>query len=45
MVIRWPASAFIGTEKRFNKIMGYRDLWTLKAILNDAQPATAQVAA
>jgi len=28
-----------------SKIMGYRDLWTLEAILNDAQPATGQVAA
>ncbi len=45
MVIRWLASAFIRTEKRFNKIMGYRDLWTLEAILNNAQPATGQVAA
>ena len=45
MVIRWLASAFIRTEKRFNKIMGYRDLWTLEAILNDAQPTTGQVAA
>ncbi len=45
MVLRWMASAFIRTEKRFNKIMGYRDLWTLEAILNDAQPATGQVAA
>jgi len=38
MVIRWLASAFIRTEKRFKMIMGYRDLWTLEAILNDAQP-------
>ena len=45
MVIRWLASAFIRTEKRFNKIMGYRDLWTLEAILNDSQPVTGQVAA
>jgi transposase-like protein len=45
MVIRWLASSFIRTEKRFNKIMGYRDLWALEAILNDTQPATAQVAA
>ena len=45
MVIRWLASAFIRTEKSFNKIMGYRDLWTLEAILNDAQPAAGQVAA
>jgi transposase-like protein len=45
MVIRWLASSFIRTEKRFNKIMGYRDLWTLEAILNDTQPANGQVAA
>src|ERR1035437_4766200 len=45
MARRWMASAFIRTEKRFNKIMGYRDLWTLEAILNDKQPATGQVAA
>ena len=45
MVLRWMASAFLRTEKRFNKIMGYRDLWTLEAILNPAQHASAQVAA
>jgi transposase-like protein len=45
MVIRWLASSFIRTEKRFNKIMGYRDLWALEAILNDTQPANGQVAA
>jgi putative transposase len=26
MVLRWMTSAFLRTEKRFNKIMGYRDL-------------------
>jgi transposase-like protein len=45
MVIRWLASAFIRTEKRFNKIMGYRDLWALEAILNDAQPDVEKRAA
>ena len=45
MVLRWMAAAFLRTEKRFNKIMGYRDLWTLEAILNPAQPASTQVAA
>jgi hypothetical protein len=39
------ASAFLRTEKRFNKIMGYRDLWALETILNPAQPASAEVAA
>ena len=45
MVLRWMASAFIRTENRFNKIMGYRDLWALQAILNPAQADTAQAAA
>jgi transposase-like protein len=45
MVIRWLASAFIRTEEKFNKIMGYRDLWALEAILNPAQSAATQVAA
>lgn len=45
MVLRWMASAFLRTENRFNKIMGYRDLWTLEATLNPAQPASTEVAA
>ena len=49
MVLRWMASAFLRTEKRFNKIfnkiMGHRDLWALEAILNPAQHASAEVAA
>jgi hypothetical protein len=27
MVLRWMASAFLRTEKRFKRIMGHRDLW------------------
>ncbi|MGC9200183.1 MAG: IS256 family transposase, partial [Acidobacteriaceae bacterium] len=46
MVRRWMVSAFLRTEKRFNKIMGYCDLWALEAILNpSAQPASPEVAA
>lgn len=30
---RWAAAAFLETEKHFNRVMGYRDLWALKAIL------------
>lgn len=45
MVRRWLASAFLRTEKHFNKIMGYRDLWALEAILNPAQATSAKVAA
>jgi hypothetical protein len=39
---RWSAAAFLGIEKSFRRIMGYRDLWALKAILDGSQPATRQ---
>jgi transposase-like protein len=35
MVLRWAAAAFLATEKNFRKIMGYRDLWILKAALEE----------
>jgi len=35
MALRWAASTFLDVEKRFRRIMGHRDLWTLKAILDD----------
>lgn len=34
MVLRWAAAALLMTEQNFRKIMGYRDLWMLKAILD-----------
>jgi putative transposase len=45
MPARWSAAAFLEIEKSFRKIMGYRDLWALKAILNGSQPATRQAVA
>jgi putative transposase len=45
MAARWSAAAFLEIEKSFRKIMGYRDLWALKAILNGSQPATRQAVA
>lgn len=42
---RWSAAAFLEIEKSFRKIMGYRDLWALKAILDGLQPATRQAVA
>jgi len=45
MVKRWMASAFLATEKNFRKMMGYRDLWTLEAILNGSKSATRQAVA
>jgi len=45
MVKRWAASAFLATEKNFRKIMGYRDLWALDAILNGSNSAVREEAA
>jgi putative transposase len=45
MVKRWMAAAFLRTEKNFRKIMDYRDLWALEAILNGSKSATRQAVA
>jgi len=34
MVSRWTAAALLETEKNLRKIMGYRDLWMLRAALD-----------
>jgi transposase-like protein len=34
MVLRWAAAALLMTEQSFRRIMGYRDLWMLKAALD-----------
>jgi len=34
MVLRWAAAALLMTEQNFRKIMGSRDLWMLKAALD-----------
>ena len=36
-------AAFLETEKNFNRLMGYRDLWALKAILH-GEPLKAKQA-
>jgi len=45
MVLRWAATAFLATEQQFRRLMGYRDLWTLKAVLDDDVTQTKEVAA
>lgn len=46
MVKRWAAAAFLDAEKSFRRILGYRDLWMLEAVLlNDDQVAIAERAA
>ena len=44
MVLRWAASAYLGTEKRFRRIMGHEQLWMLKSYLDQNEEA-ATVAA
>jgi len=44
MVLRWMASAFLRTEKHFNRIMGHKDLWALEAILNPTATASKKAA-
>ncbi|MFP5232996.1 MAG: hypothetical protein ACLGQX_10270 [Acidobacteriota bacterium] len=45
MVLLRMASAVLRSEKHFNKIVGYRDLWTLEAILNPVHLAFAKASA
>ena len=35
MVVRWTAASFMDAERNYRKIMGYRDLWILKAHLDE----------
>ena len=34
MALRWAAAAALETERHFRKLLGYRDLWMLKAALD-----------
>jgi hypothetical protein len=45
MAERWSAAAFLNGQQSYRKIMGYKDLWALKAILDGSQPATQQAVA
>lgn len=44
MLARWAAAAFLVTEENFRRVMGYRDLWALKAILRGEQNVKAKQA-
>lgn len=35
MVLCWVAAVFLATEKNFRRLQGYRDLWMLKAKLEN----------
>ena len=45
MPARWSAAAFLESEQSYRKVMGYRDLWALRAILDGSQPATRHAVA
>ena len=42
MMQRWVAASFLATEKNFRRIMGWKDLWQLQAILGRETAATKQ---
>jgi putative transposase len=42
MVLRWAAAALLMTEKNFRRIMGYKDLWMLKAALGRNQESSKE---
>jgi len=44
MPARWVAAAFLATEHNFRRIMGYKDLWALKAILRGEKEMKAREA-
>jgi transposase-like protein len=37
MALRWAAASFVETEKNYRRIMGYEELWMLKAHLDDQE--------
>ncbi|MDA1104962.1 MAG: IS256 family transposase [Gemmatimonadetes bacterium] len=38
MALRWAAASFVETEKAYRRIIGYDQLWILKAHLDDHEP-------
>jgi hypothetical protein len=45
IVLRWAAAAYLETEQRFRKIIGYRDLWILPAALDERSEGQEQAMA
>ncbi|MBN2139226.1 MAG: hypothetical protein JW720_15600 [Sedimentisphaerales bacterium] len=41
MVVRWVAASLLDMEKRFRRVMGYQQLWMLKATLKDLAEDTS----
>jgi len=45
MALRWAAASFIETEKKYRRIVGYDQLWVLKAHLDDLEPVAEMMKA
>jgi len=43
MVLRWATAAFLETEKHFNRIGGYKQMWMLQSYLDDLEKDKALV--
>ncbi len=43
MVVRWAATAFMETENNFRRILGYHQLWMLRAYLDEPREGSAVV--
>lgn len=44
MVMRWAAASFLEAEKKFRKVMGYRELWMLEGALKEVREREEGVA-
>jgi len=42
MALRWAGAAALETERHFRKLLGYRDLWMLKAALEEDQSVSKE---
>ena len=38
MALRWAAASFVETQKSYRRIIGYDQLWMLRAHLDDHEP-------
>jgi hypothetical protein len=43
MAKRWAAAAMLATEKNFRRVMGHKDMWALKAILDGKHEKTVSL--
>ena len=42
MALRWTAASLLATEQKYRRIMGHRQLWMLKAVLQEDAPRSQE---